>query len=125
MTANKILTGIIVVLVLALGIGTYVFFSQTPKTGEYSAIFLTNGQVYFGTITKQSRGTVTLEHIYYLQTNTTDKNTEVTEANMSLVKLGNELHGPTDQMQINRDHVLFTETLRDDSKVVQAIRSAK
>jgi hypothetical protein len=123
MSSNKILSGIIVLLVVVLGVGTYILFSKTPTTDGYSAVFLTNGQVYFGNIVEQKRGTIVLENIYYLQTNTADPQAEVTEANMSLVKLGNELHGPTDEMQINRDHVLFTETLRDDSKVVQAITS--
>jgi hypothetical protein len=40
---------------------------------------------------------------------------------LTLIKLGNELHGPTDKMTINRDHVLLTEALRNDSRVVQAI----
>ncbi len=121
--SNKVLSGIIVALVIVLGAGAYVLFSQTPKTEGYSAVFLTNGQVYFGSIVEQNRGTIVLENIYYLQTNTSEPNVEVTEANMSLVKLGNELHGPTDEMKINREHVLFTETLREDSKVVQAITS--
>lgn len=123
MSSNKILSGIIVVLTIVLGVGSYVLFSQTPKSEGYSAVFLTNGQVYFGNIVQQKRGTIVLENIYYLQTNTADPKAEVTEANMSLVKLGNELHGPTDEMRINREHVLFTETLREDSKVVQAITS--
>lgn len=121
--SNKVLSSIIVVLIGILGVGAYILFSQTPKAEGYSAVFLTNGQVYFGNIVKQNSGTIVLENIYYLQTNTSEPNAEVTEANMSLVKLGNELHGPTDEMRINRDHVLFTETLRDDSKVVQAITS--
>ena len=126
MSSNKILSGIIVALVVVLGVGAYTLFVQTPKKSEgYSAVFLTNGQVYFGSIVDQDSSTIVLENIYYLQTNTADANVEVTEANMSLIKLGNELHGPTDEMQINRDHVLFTETLRDDSKVVQAIQSAE
>lgn len=125
MSSNKILSGIIVVLVVTLAIGAYILFAQTPRTEGYSAVFLTNGQVYFGTIVEQKRGTIVLENIYYLQTNTADPTAEVTEANMSLIKLGNELHGPTDEMVINRDHVLFTETLRDDSKVTQAIQNAQ
>jgi hypothetical protein len=38
------------------------------------------------------------------------------------VKLGNEMHGPQDQMFIRNEHVLFVENLKDDSKVVQAIQ---
>ena len=42
--------------------------------------------------------------------------------NLSLVKLGNELHGPEDAMYINMDHVLFTEELKEDSRVVDAVK---
>jgi hypothetical protein len=44
-----------------------------------------------------------------------------TQSELSLVKLGNELHGPQDEMKINASQVLFTERLRSDSKVVDAI----
>lgn len=40
---------------------------------------------------------------------------------LTLIKLGAEIHGPTDSIRINRDHILFVETLKDDSKVVKAI----
>jgi hypothetical protein len=40
-----------------------------------------------------------------------------------LIKLGNELHGPTDKMYINRSQVLFYEQLRKDSQVVVNIES--
>jgi hypothetical protein len=45
--------------------------------------------------------------------------------NINIVKLGGELHGPTDEMRINRDTVLFIEDLKSDSKVVSAINQLK
>jgi hypothetical protein len=51
--------------------------------------------------------------------------TETPTANINLVKLGAELHGPTDEMRINRDHILFIEDLKDDSQVVQGIKRFK
>jgi len=47
------------------------------------------------------------------------------QGELSLVKLGNELHGPTDAMHINRDQILFIEDLKDDSNVFQAITNYK
>ena len=44
-----------------------------------------------------------------------------TQQELTLIKLGNELHGPTDRMVINRDFILLTESLKNDSRVVQAI----
>jgi hypothetical protein len=40
---------------------------------------------------------------------------------ISLVKLGCELHGPSDQMLINRDQVSFWENLKSDGQVTTAI----
>ncbi len=47
------------------------------------------------------------------------------QGELSLVKLGNELHGPTDAMVVNRSHVLFVEDLKEESNVVQAIANYK
>ena len=43
--------------------------TSTPSvsTGKYQALFLTNGQVYFGKIVGMSADTVTMRDIYYLQ----------------------------------------------------------
>ena len=50
---------------------------------------------------------------------------EVKEPETTLAKLGSEVHGPEDKMQINKDHVLFIEDLKDDSTVVKSIRQGK
>ncbi len=71
---------------------------------------------------------VKVTDIYYLQLrqplqnqqNAGEENAPA-QPDLTLIKLGNELHGPIDMMEINRDHLLFTEKLKDDSKVVQAI----
>jgi hypothetical protein len=44
-----------------------------------------------------------------------------TDQGLSLVKLGNELHGPKDEMTINKAHIIFVEDLKADGKVVTAI----
>jgi hypothetical protein len=42
-------------------------------------------------------------------------------ADSVLVKLGSEVHGPADFMDINAEHVLFVEDLSSESKVAKAI----
>ena len=44
---------------------------------------------------------------------------------LSLVKLGNELHGPQDKMEINDAHIIFIESLKQDGRVVEAIARYK
>jgi hypothetical protein len=97
---------------------------------KYQAVFLSNGQVYFGKVTDINNQTLVLENIYYLrsadklQTSEANNSTTTPEAdNFSLVKLGNELHGPEDKMSVNLSQVLFVENLKADSKVVEAIRA--
>lgn len=93
---------------------------------KYQAVFLNNGQVYFGKIARINNSAIDLRGIYYLQTNG-DGSTQQTSSNsnISLVKLGCELHAPYDQMLINSEQVLFWENIQDNSQVVKAINEYK
>lgn len=101
-------------------------------SSEYQAVFLTNGQVYFGKMSQIENTYVVLTDVYYLQANNQLQATSSASQNslpspsspqsqMSLVKLGNELHGPEDAMYINRDQIQFFENLKPNSRVVTAI----
>lgn len=104
------------------------------NTHEYQALFLTNGQVYFGKLSNLDSKYVTLSDIYYLQVQQSADQAQSlqqagsstdTSSKVSLAKLGGELHGPEDKMQVASDQVLFWENLKNDSKVVQAIDTYK
>ncbi len=134
----------LVALVVIIGAGWYLMnrTDSVSMTGlvkdsgdnisDFSAVFLTNGQVYFGKINGMSEKEVDVRDIYYLQVNQQQNlqngqsaNNDAAQPEISLVKLGNELHGPNDRMRINREQVLFTESLKSDSKVVKAIEDFK
>ena len=133
---SKILVIVIIIVVILVGlflVSKYTSWnilnvdknSSDIKTTGWQAVFLSNGQVYFGRITKQNEKVLVLADIYYLQVSQQIQPTEAeqeAQQNLSLVKLGNELHGPTDEMFINMNHVLFTEELKADSRVVDAIK---
>ncbi|HSD55558.1 MAG TPA: hypothetical protein VLA92_00215 [Candidatus Saccharimonadales bacterium] len=115
------------ILLLAIAV---LFWSGRAHEGELvdntkkQAVFLTNGQVYFGQVKDINSQFVDLQDIYYLnsQSQSTDnKETTAAPTSFSLVKLGCELHGPTDRMVINRDQVSFWENLSSDGKVAKAI----
>jgi len=112
--------------VLALIIAVLLYYGK-PKEAHYvdktkeQAVFLTNGQVYFGKIADITDKYVNLIGIYYLNS-TSDSANKTAQTSFSLVKLGCELHGPTDQMVINRDQVSFWENLKTDGKVTKAIQ---
>lgn len=93
------------------------------KSDQYQAVFLADGQIYFGKLTGIGEEYATLEDIYYLQVQqeVQPDTTAEPQTQISLAKLGNELHGPEDQMFINVDQILFWENLKDDGQVSTAI----
>ena len=98
--------------------------SQTVNKDAYSAVFLQNGQVYFGKITKNTKDEMILKNVYYLQVDGSGADAAAAaQARFNLVQLGNELHGPTDELFINKSQITFFEYLRPDSKVVETINS--
>ncbi len=90
--------------------------------GEYQAVFLDNAQVYFGKLEQSNGNFFLLTDVYYLQTGSVGIDQI---SNLSLTKLGNEAHGPEDRMEINKDHILFIEDMKPESKVVRAILEYK
>lgn len=109
--------------------------TRVPKrAAAYQAVFLSNGQVYFGHIAGEHARSVFLTDVYYLRTQQRlqapageSGATDAAPASpqLTLVKLGDELHGPMDRMEINRDHVLYIEDLKTDGQVVQTIERHK
>lgn len=103
-------------------------------SSKYQAVFFTNGQVYFGKLTSLNGNYMKMTDIFYLQTQgqaeADDKeNPQETSidqnSSVQLIKLGNEVHGPEDEMIISRDQVLFYENLKNDGKVAQTIAQYK
>lgn len=92
----------------------------------WRAVFLSNNQVYFGHFWDiPFASTITLHNVYYLQ-EVSQSGTQLSgqsQAPLKLVKLGNEIHGPTDEMVIPFSQVLFWETLRSDSAIVNTIKN--
>jgi hypothetical protein len=106
----------------------------SASKGSYQAVFLTNGQVYFGKVTGMENDWLTVKEIYYLQVvqpplqGQQQPGTEgqaQAQPQISLVKLGNELHGPEDEMHISQNQVLFWENLKADGQVSKAIEDYK
>lgn len=94
---------------------------------KMQAVFLNGGQVYFGKIRELNNKYVGVTDIYYLRVNqqVQPKEGEQAKQDISLVKLGCELHGPQDQMLINRDQVVFWENLKTDGQVAKAVEDYK
>lgn len=100
---------------------------STIDSKKYQAVFLTNGQVYFGKL-HRAGDYYKLTNVYYLQASQTSEGSsnnpqQAASANsgVQLIKLGNEVHGPEDAMVIDKAQVLFFENLKNDGKVVDSI----
>lgn len=90
---------------------------QSRET-DYQAVFLDNGQVYFGKLVEKRGDFYRLKEVYYVQQGAANLQLDM---DFKILKLGNEVHGPEDFMDINQQHILFVEDMKSDSKVVQAI----
>lgn len=99
--------------------------SSEIKSDKYQAVFLNSadGQVYFGKLKVLNSEYYKLTDIYYVRVEQVQPTeSDATSQNISLAKLGNEIHGPEDAMYINKDDVMFWENLKDDGQVVTAIK---
>lgn len=95
-------------------------------TSKYQAVFLNNGQVYFGKIAAINSRYVRLTGVYYLTQSATGNTATQASSDYTLVKLGcQQIHYPTDQMMISRDQVTFWENLEKDGKVAKSISDFK
>ncbi|CAN5717126.1 hypothetical protein BH23PAT2_BH23PAT2_04710 [soil metagenome] len=124
-------TILIVALLSYLVIGAPKSEKSFVDTTKFQAVFLNGGQVYFGKIIDLNSKNLQLEDIYYLRVNQQVQPSEEGQApvtgdgDISLVKLGCELHGPEDEMLINREQIIFWENLKDDGQVAKAVAEYK
>lgn len=104
--------------------------SKLINVDKYQAVFLNSqdGQVYFGKLGIYNNSLYVLTDIYYVRVENPiqpEGANQAAQPNISLAKLGNELHAPEDEMYISRDKVLYWENLKDDGQVVTAITEFK
>lgn len=125
-------TFLVVALILGLvfGVGGESNESEQIQSDKYQAVFLNSqdGQVYFGKLGVYNKDLYQLTDIYYVRVENPiqpEGANQTQQPNISLAKLGNELHGPQDVMYISRDKVLYWENLKDDGQVVTAITQFK
>lgn len=95
-------------------------FDRIADPDTYQAIFLSNDQIYFGHLKSKNRESeyLILTDVYYVKI--------AENSTGQLVKLGQiEPHKPTNEMILNREHILFWENLSPDSPVVRTIQGYK
>jgi hypothetical protein len=87
-----------------------------------SAVFLLDGQAYFGRLDDQPwSNDVSLRDVYYFG----DASQATTDFPVALVKRGSEIHHPADGMTIRRDKILAVERVSIESPVGKAIAAQR
>jgi hypothetical protein len=131
--ASYLVVAIVIVVIAAIG-GWFLWSKSHNsgtdiETGKYQAVFLTNGQVYFGKLRDISPDFLQLSDVYYLQTKSSSgssssnpQSSTTDQSNVQLIKLGDEVHGPEDQMTITKSQVLFYENIKADGQVGKLIK---
>lgn len=96
---------------------------QQIDSSQYQAVYLANGQMYFGKL-QNTEGTYLYMKSPYMPQSTTDSSSQTTDATTgTIVRVKNQLWGPEDSIAIRADQVAFWQNLRNDSKVTQAIEA--
>ena len=119
---------VIIVLILAIkswgGRGERNRVDVNPDT--YQAVFLINGQHYFGHLKTGRKDGFTLTDVYYVQQQQQkDEALDPANQQFQLIKFGNEIHGPEDVLYIPKSQISFWENLRADSQVVRIIKQLR
>ena len=109
--------------------------SQANKQAraQLQAVFLTNGQVYFGALSRHGIGYWRLDRAHYVQvskipatpSSETPDGNATQETRTTLVKLSDDMHRPEDTMIIPASNILFWQNLQSTSPFAQAIASGR
>ena len=116
-----------IIIVVFLTYGVLNYFPGAERYNGFQAVFLTNGQVYFGIIAKENSRYVYMTDVYYIQVqeqiqpSTVEGEAPVTISVPTLLKRGQELHGPDGSLKLNRDQVIAIENVGEESQVWQQI----
>ena len=87
---------------------------------QYQAVFMDNGQVFFGKIENAGGDYPLLRDVYYIGRQNSPDGKEVKNI---LIKRGSEWHGP-EYMYINSRHIVLIEPVSANSRVAQLIKEA-
>lgn len=124
----SVINTILMVLLVFVITASFFFYISALRHKSFSSAFqvvvLDTGEVFFGTIKKNSNDNIELVNVYYLPIDATDLFSPKVNSSdsFSVIKIGNELHGPEDSMYITKEHIVFIQNLKEDSRIVTAIK---
>ena len=114
--AIQVMIAVVILLVTFLVVRWWDF--ALPAFGaRYQAVFLANGQTYFGHYLDRLGPYVKVENAFYIQQAPTAEEGQTPESR--IIRRGSELHQPLPFVLIPKTAILFVEDLRPDSQVGQ------
>ena len=109
--------------------------SQANKQAraQLQAVFLSNGQVYFGALSRHGVGYWRLDNAHYVQVSKVPSapspeaptGSAQEETRTTLMKASDDMHRPHGTMFIPAATILFWQNLQNDSPIVQAITAGQ
>lgn len=96
------------------------------EADKYQAVFLSNGQIYFGNLESHDNRYMKLTNVFYLERQLSAGGEEQAELpdsdnNFQLLKYSDVLYGSEDLMVISRDDIIRYENLDPNGVVARAI----
>jgi len=121
-----LVVGIIVLLAIIVFLVMTIFVSPVKESTWYG-VLVTNGRTYFGHIVKQNSQTIVLQDVYYLQVQQVPQTEEGVESQpqITVVSIEADIHAPENELQINREHVIYVQKLAEDSQIIATIKELK
>ncbi|HET8568880.1 MAG TPA: hypothetical protein VFM93_07840 [Candidatus Limnocylindria bacterium] len=92
------------------------FTVPAPFASRYQAVFLANGQTYFGRYTDRLGPYAEVENAYYIQQTRSEKDPDA-PPDQRIVRRGQEPHQPLPRVLIPKSSVLFVEDLQPGSRI--------
>lgn len=113
--ATRIAIAAFVFVVAFLLVRYWDFVLPSFGASRYQAVFLANGQTYFGHYLDRLGPYVKVENAFYIQQAPTAEEGQTPESR--IIRRGSELHQPLPFVLIPKTAILFVEDLRQDSQV--------
>lgn len=118
---RSVVGAVVVVCILIFATALYISSGRGAAIdhSKYQAVYLANGQAYFGKLQNTDGEYLTINGPYTAQKNDSKESEQIT----TLLRVRDQVYGPEDTMAIKANQVVFWQNLRDDSKISQAIKS--
>ena len=112
---------LLVVIVLLVGVVGFFGWQKFGSEAPYYAVFLQTGDLYFGQLSRSliPGSNVTLKNVYILA-----RNQDNQQNPFSLQKFSDAFWGPSENISLSRDKVVWINKLKSDSQVVASIKAA-